>query len=303
MRHMRGLPAEDSRSPRGGITRDMARSVAVIAVSVVLALVSVLFLSPHFSSTDTYHDMFQKLDEKKSTVLALSAASAATSAVLTAIPDDTCTPIAERMSEISKDFTIVLAAILAEKYLITTLGFACFTLVVPVCCAMFVVAELAVVDAARRRMLRGMASRLLVFGLVLFVATPASVFVTSRIDETYAESIEQTVAAAQQTTESLQTATQEAERKEPENVLEYLQQRFEDLQKAAGQAVDNVAGIVDWVKGILNNFLEAFAVMIVTSFVIPILVPLVIYLAFKVLFGQQQIVVVESDDRALPPAR
>lgn len=299
MRHMRDLPPASYRSRLS----TALRPPIVTAVLAVVALVSILFLSPHFSAADTYKGMFQKLDEKKSTVLTLSAASAATSAVLTAIPDDTCTPIAERMSEISKDFTIVLAAILLEKYLVTTLGFVFFSGVVPASCVLFAIVQFLDRDPLRKRMLTGIATRLLLFGLVLFVATPASVFITSKIDETYATSIEQTIDAAQQTTDILGTATQEVQRKNPENPLEYLQQRFEDLQAAAGNAVDGITGIVDWVKGILNNFLEAFAVMLVTSFVVPILVPLVIYLAFKILFGQQQVVVLETDESHALPER
>ena len=275
------------------------RSAIVSALLVVFALVSALVLSPLFSSADTYHDMFQKLDEKKTTVLTLSAAAAATSAILTAIPDDTCTPIADRMSEISKDFTIVLAALLLEKYLVTTLGFVFFTGIIPLCCALFVVVQYMRADERRRQRLVGIASRLLTFGLVLFVATPTSVFVASKIDETYQSSIDKTIEATQRTVNILDTANQEVQRKDPENPLEYIQQRFEDLQATANNVATNISGLLDWVKEILNDFIEAFAVMIVTSFVIPILVPLVIYLAFKLLFGQQQVVIVDRDDSAL----
>ncbi len=298
MRHTSQLPPTRS-FPQSPIAKPAIGAVLLA----ICTLVSALALSPRFSSADTYEGMFQKLDEKKSTVLTLSAASAATSAILTAIPDDTCTPIAERMSEISKDFTIVLAAILLEKYLVTTLGFVFFTGVVPLSCALFAVSLFLHADDSRRRMLRGIAGKFLMFGLVLFLATPTSVFITSKIDETYSASIDQTIEAAQQTTELLGQATQEAKRKDPENPLEFLQQRFEDLQAAAGNAADTVASLIDWVKQILNNFLEAFAVMMVTSFVIPILVPLVIYLAFKILFGQQQVIVVDRAEQPSLPER
>jgi hypothetical protein len=288
-----------SQLPSDGILKRLPvqpRVTIVSALLVVLALVSALVLSPFFSSADTYHDMFEKLDEKKTTVLTLSAAAAATSAVLTAIPDDTCTPIAERMSEISKDFTIVLAAILLEKYLVTTLGFVFFTGVIPLCCVLFISVQFMRKDERRRQQLIGITSRLFMFGLVLFIATPTSVFVASKIDETYQSSIDKTIEATQRTAIFLDTANKEVQRKEPDNPLEYIQQRFEDLQATADNVVNNISSLVDWVKEILNDFIEAFAVMIVTSFVIPILVPLVIYLAFKLLFGQQQIVIIDRDD-------
>ena len=53
-----------------------------------------------------------RFDEKRNTVIGLTAASAVASAALTLVPDDTCTPIAEQLSAISKDFSFVIAALL-----------------------------------------------------------------------------------------------------------------------------------------------------------------------------------------------
>lgn len=277
------------------------QSLAVTAVLAVVALFSVLVLSPRFSSTDTYASMFQTIDKKKDTVLTLSAASAAASAALTLIPDDTCTPIAERLSEISKDFTFVIAALLLEKYLPTTLGFVFFSLLVPICCALLAYTRFLRPHSPQRHMLSLMSVKVLVFGLALFLATPTSVFITNRIDETYADSIEATVTAAQQATEAIEVASEQTKREDPENPLEFFQQTFQDLTNAADSAINAVSNAVSWVQGLLNSFIEAFAVMMVTSVIIPVLVPIAMYLLFKVLFGQQTIQVLPmSDERALP---
>lgn len=276
--------------------------IVIAILMVAVSLVSVFVLSGIFSDTKTYEDTFKKLDEKKTTVLSLSAASAATSAALTLIPDDACTPIAEQLADISKDFVYVIAAILLEKYLLTILGFSFFSIIVPVSCVIFAAVQFMDMSNLRVQMARRASVKLFVFGLVLFVATPASVFVTSKIDETYADSINATIQNAEQATEAIEGAANETKRKDPENPLEFIQQKLEDLQSAAGGLADGVNGAVDWVRGLLSNFIEAFAVMLVTSLIIPILVPLVIYLAFKMLFGQQQIVLVQPQDerRALP---
>lgn len=78
----------------------------IIVAMIVISLSSATVLSGHFSSAETYSGAFQKLEEKRNTVLALTAASATASAALTLIPDDTYTPIAEQLSEISKDFNL-----------------------------------------------------------------------------------------------------------------------------------------------------------------------------------------------------
>ena len=299
MRHLHEGQSIDREPERSG---GLARPIVITALMVVVSLVSVFVLSGIFSSTETYEDTFKTLDEKKTTVLSLSAASAATSAALTLIPDDACTPIAEQLADISKDFVYVIAAILLEKYLLTILGFSFFSIVVPVSCLLFAAVQFLDTGNPRVQMARRASIKLFVFGLVLFVATPTSVFVTSKIDETYADSINATIQSAEQATEAIEGAANETKRKDPENPLEFIQQKLEDLQSAAGGVIDGVNGAVDWVRGLLSSFIEAFAVMLVTSLIIPILVPVVIYLAFKMLFGQQQIVLVQPQEepKALP---
>ncbi|MBO7675136.1 MAG: hypothetical protein J6S63_09020 [Atopobiaceae bacterium] len=279
-----------------------SKALAVCAAMLAIALLSATVLSGFFSSANTYTGAFKILDDKRNTVLALTAASATASAALTLIPDDTCTPIAERLSEISRDFTYVVAALLLEKYLLTTIGFAFFTIIVPLCCAIFATSRFMSPLSLTRQTLGQAAFKLFAFGLVLFISTPASVFITSQIDSTYKDSIDSTVQTAREVTEAIQDSAETSERKDPENPLEFLQQRLEDLQVGVESISQSAAGALEWVKGLLGSFVEAFAVMLVTSIVIPVLVPVVIYLAFKLLNGQQPIVVQQTAPRHLPPA-
>jgi len=279
-----------------------SKALALCAAMLVIALLSATVLSGFFSSAGTYTDAFKTLDDKRNTVLALTAASATASAALTLIPDDTCTPIAERLSEISRDFTYVVAALLLEKYLLTTIGFAFFTIIVPLCCVIFAVSRFMSPLSLARQTLGQAAFKLFAFGLVLFISTPASVFITSQIDNTYKDSIDATVQTAQEVTEAIQDSAKTNERKDPENAWEFLQQRFEDLQVGVETISQGAVGALEWVRGLLGSFVEAFAVMLVTSIIIPILVPVVIYLAFKLLSGQQPIVVQQMAPRHLPPA-
>lgn len=273
------------------------------AVLVIVALLSATVLSGHFSSTDTYHETFEKLDQKRDTVLTLAAASAGASAALTIIPDDTCTPIAERLSEISKDFAYVVAALLLEKYLLTTLGFVFFSLIIPLCCVLCAFMLFKRRDDPRRIVIQNTVLKLFTFGLVLFLATPASVFITSRIDETYEDSINATLESAKQVTNALEETANQTQSEPTGDPLAFLQKKLGELQAAATSAVESLGDAAGWVKQLLSSFIEAFAVMLVTSIVIPIIVPIVIYLVFKLLFGQQQFVFLPTpDDHALPRA-
>lgn len=59
-------------------------------------------------------------------------ATTATSALITLIPGDVGTPIAEKVADLSGYLLIVLCAIFLEKYLVTITGYAAFKIFIPV---------------------------------------------------------------------------------------------------------------------------------------------------------------------------
>ena len=100
---------------------------ARVVIPIALALISILAVAPRLSSVETYRGTIEMLDAEKSNVLTLTGASTAVSASVTLLPGDICTPIAEKLMDLSQDFTIVLCAIYFEKYMLTVLGYFVFT--------------------------------------------------------------------------------------------------------------------------------------------------------------------------------
>ena len=104
---------------------DMIKVLKVV-VPIVLALVSVFVLSKYATSTDYHASTIQALDEKKETVMELTAASTAASAAITLIPGDAATPIAEQVADLTSPLLLVICAIYLEKFLLTTIGLISF---------------------------------------------------------------------------------------------------------------------------------------------------------------------------------
>lgn len=82
-----------------------------IAVLAIIALVSFFVVADYASSPEVHAETIEALDEKRSTVMELTAASTATSVAITMIPGDAATPIAEQLAELSSTFLVVLCAI------------------------------------------------------------------------------------------------------------------------------------------------------------------------------------------------
>ena len=257
-----------------------------VAVLLVLALVSAIPLRGVFMSPETYSSTVATLDEKKDTVLALTAASAGTSAAISALPGDAGSPIAEKLMDLSADFMIVLAAIYLEKYLLTTFGFVAFAILFPAACLMFIGSILTYGRLSSSGMLARMARKVTLLGIVLIITVPSSVMLTNQIETTFDDSINQTVAQAEDVMEEAESS----EEKEDEGLLGL----FGSLTETVG---DGLSAVTGGAQDMLNHFIESLAVMLVTSCVIPILVLLFFLWAANLILG----INVEAPMRAVRP--
>lgn len=239
----------------------------IIVALVVVALISAFPLRAHFSDPTAYAHTVERLDDKRNVVLGLTAAATGASAAITAIPDDTGTPIAERLMDLSGDLAIVLIAIYIEKYLLTIFGFTAFGILIPVACALLV----AVVLTRRRSQiwvtLGGVATKLILMGIVLVITVPASVAVTDMIERTYdlsisTEEISEEVAAGEDAAGEAGDA-EEATGNPFVDAWNFLSSVPELLGNAASDLTDELLNSV-------SDLIDGFAVLILTTCVVPI---------------------------------
>ena len=273
--------------------------VALIAAAVIIALLSFFLAGDHFSKPEAYNDTIASLDAKKADVTGLVAASTAVSAAITAIPGDAGTPIAEKLVDLSSDFLIVLTAIYLEKYLLTTLGFAAFKFLIPLACALVIAAIVLRGRATARGGLARLSAKLALFAVAIVLVVPASVFMSNMIENTYSESINATIEGAKSTaddasasaqtqaaTSSSTAANAKTQTQEQQGGVQgFLQSLIGRLQELPEDLSKGVAGVTQDVQNTLNNFIEALAIMIVTSCVIPILVLVFFLWIVKLILG------------------
>ena len=249
------------------MTDHMGARVFKALLFLALAAVSVFVIARYATSPEFHAGTIASLDAKNRTVLELAAGSTATSAAITLLPGDAATPIADKLAELSSYFLIVISALYLEKYLTTITGYAAFMILIPAACIL-----LAVNEFARRMALQRIAMKLAVFGLAIALVIPASIKVSDMIDETYNASIQQTLQSAIAVTEELDGAAE-----------------GESSQSAVGGLFSGVKSTIsnatEQVKTVLNNFIDALAVMIVTSCLIPLLVMLFFIWLVKILLG------------------
>ena len=267
----------------------------------LIGILSFTVVGKYAAAPESHQATITSLDEKKNTVLELTMAATATSAVITLLPGDIGTPIAEKVADLSGYLLIVLCAIFLEKYLVTITGYAAFKIFIPAACVLF-----ATNLFVSNRSLDRLARKLLVFGICIFLVVPSSVKISDLIEHTYQAQIEATLEEAKGTEKLLENSveaeasdntaestvsgnqtSQSQQTAENSNLWQKAKDALSGAKESVASVVENVTisseELVRKVETSLSHFVEAVAVMLITSCVIPLLVLFVFFWLIKIL--------------------
>ena len=243
-----------------------ASKIAVCIALIAFALLAFFPVAQEASDPARYTEYTASLDEKTETVLKLMAASTVTSAGISAIPGDTATPIAEKLADFSEYFLLILCVLYAEKYLLTLIPLGVFRTMLPLTCLTFIAGRI-----WNPRFMDRQGVKLLLMSLALLAVIPLSIRTSDLIYDTYRESIDTTIASAEQ----LSDETSELAAAEDTNMLRSILNRLSETKDS----------ITEKASAVMNRFVESLAVMIVTSCVIPLLVLLFFLWVIRQLTG------------------
>ena len=189
--------------------------------------------------------------------MTLSGGAAATSATLSLLPGDICSPLAEQLAELAKYFLLILSSLYLEKFLISLSGYVTFAFLIPFACIL-----LCLYVATGGKNLSRMAGKVAMVGIIIFAIVPASVLISDMVYQTQAAKVDETI--------------------EEYNDLEISGDSdggfFSEFTSITTETVDHITSFID-------NLLESLAVMIVTSCVIPLLVFVFLIWLLKVIFS------------------
>ena len=215
--------------------------------------------------TDFYGQTVEVLDEKKGNVMGMTAALVGTSTLITGLPDDMGTPVAEQLMDMTDWLLLVLCVVFLEKYGLTMLWMAACKVLIPLACILFIVDMV-----GEKRALRHIWMKLAVLSLVFTVAIPLGVKSAEMIEKTYETSIIEKAEAGDELAQMM-----EAETEEKENWL----------QSIFGKVKDSAEAKLEKAKEVLVRYTEQTAVMLVTSCAIPVVVLLFLFWVCKTVIG------------------
>ena len=216
-------------------------------------------------NTDFYTNTVEVLDEKKGNVMGMTAALVGTSTLITGLPDDMGTPVAEQLMDMTDWLLLVLCVVFVEKYGLTMLWMAACRVLIPLACILFIVDMV-----GEKRALRQIWMKLAVLSVVFLMAIPVGVKSAEMIEKTYETSIIEKAEAGDELAQMMEADTEEKEN--------WLQTIF-------GKVKDSAEAKLEKAKEVLVRYTEQTAVMLVTSCLIPVVVLLFLFWVCKTVIG------------------
>ena len=235
------------------------KNIPIVLAFVIIALISVAKITPKACDPAVHVHTIDMIDTQIDSVLKLTAGATGASAAISLLPDDQCTPIAQQFAELGKYFLIVLSALYLEKYLVTMIGYVSFGAIIPIASLVLCAGII-----AKKTKAKIFAAKLVIVAFAVYFAIPLGILASEKVYSNYAESIEQTIGIADE--------------------ISIQDEDTSSVEKFISWIGDAAGTIVDYVTGLLSRFIEAIAVMIVTSCLIPILVVVAIVWLIKILF-------------------
>ena len=292
----------------------MTKKVIISVLLIIGILVSIFVISPRMSKPETYQKTIQKLNEKQTTVLEMTAAASGASLALGAVPGDATTPIANKVIDMAGYFVIILSVIILEKYFLTIGGYLAFTWILPIAMGLFIISLY-----FRRGILHHLAAKLLLLGLAIITIVPLSVKVTEIVEKTNEVSINTTMEnfkeiqkEVEETTEvdPSELTTEESESSGPFSVINDMREKVGNVVEDTKQKLEDTANsitklskeAIQKAKDVMNDFVEIVVIMLVTTCGIPILTLVMMVWIVKTLLGLD-LVFIRQGDYSKPPWR
>lgn len=257
-------------------SRHILRQAVEVIAWITIALLSYFVLSNVFMSPVFHKATIDSLEEKEKAVMALAASSAATSTLISLIPDDIGTPIANQIAALTPKFIIILGAIVLQKVLVGVVGYISFSIIIPFACMLGIAYSF-----IREKILRDTAIKLVILGLVILAIIPAGVRVSDLLYETSQASINEAIVAAEQNEKDIEEKKQEII-EEDRNWIEKIEYYLFNVTSGIGRMISQILKLAE---NTLLALIEAVAIMVITTCVIPIIVVLVFFWIVNLLFG------------------
>lgn len=250
----------------------MGKEKLVKILLIVFAMVFSFTVLTHVIPESKYvQDTIKHLEDSQNTIMKFSGTTIATSLSLSALPNDFASPLASTVSDLNTYFIFIFAVLFVEKLLVIEGIKISLVYIIPAACILGIIAILFEKDGFKK-----FAKKLLILGISVVMVIPISTHFTEKVCADYLtyvdETIEEADAGANKINELMTEDTEDAT-------------FFDKLSSAFKTAINDVNDLLAYFKNVVKKCVNSVAVMLVTTFVLPMLVLFLFRWLLKELFA------------------
>ena len=252
-------------------TERHTEKLAKILLAIFIAVFSVFVLAYKIPERRLVQETLESLEESKTTVMEFSGATIAVSLAITALPDDFGSPLANTLADMNKYFIFIFAVLYVEKLMVVEGMTLSFVYIIPFACGLYILSVL-----SGKAIFKVFASKLMILGLAVVLVIPLSTHFTEKVCEDYLVYVDETILEANDGAEKVNEVMALGD--EGTTV-------FEKLTDAFKTAVQGISDLMAYFENVLKKCVNSIAIMIVTTFVLPMIVLLLFRWLLKELFS------------------
>lgn len=242
-----------------------------ILLAVLISVSSASILAYKVPEHRYVKETLDSLDESKTTAMEFSGATIAVSFAITALPDDLGSPLAGTLADMNKYFVFIFAVLYVERLIVVEGMKLSFLYIIPVACGLYILVVL-----SGKAFFKYLAAKLMILGLAIVFVIPISTHVAEKVCEDYLAYVDETIAEADAGAEKVNEIM--ASGGEGTTV-------FDKLSDAFKSAIQGISDLLAYFENVLKKCVNSIAIMIVTTFVLPILILLFFRWLLKELFS------------------
>ncbi|MBP5325595.1 MAG: hypothetical protein J6Y86_08885 [Pseudobutyrivibrio sp.] len=229
--------------------------IAKIALLIFLTVFSFFVASSKASKLPVFEKSVSTLEESKSVVMKVTGATIGLSFIISMLPDDWGTPLADTIADLNKYFVLLLGMLFLEGLLISKGIPVTFKVLVPIALILLIAYLL-----TKKKILKVIAKKFIVLSLVVIFAVPCSTAISSWLCNGGMTYVDETVTSAEEG----------AEKVEDLSGTESDKGFYEKVSAIFSTAIDGVKDLFNYYKGMVGKFINSLAILVVAYFVIPV---------------------------------
>lgn len=230
-------------------TEKIVRMLA--AVFVMVLSMNVLFYT--IPETKWVQSAIDSLEKSQDTIMTFSGTTIATSIAISALPDDFASPLAGTISDLNVYFVFMLIVVFVEKLLVVEGIKIALAYIVPIACVLY-----GVFVWTSKDVFKEFAKKLLILAIAVVTVIPVSTHFTETVCQDYMAYVEQTIEETEAGADKIN---------EEDSLL------------------PNVTNMLAYFKNVVRKSVNSVAIMVVITFVVPLLVLFLFRWLLKELFA------------------